>query len=242
MNPNVAKAVSHPPRMRILMILHKGVASPSELATELGEPLNLVSYHVKRLEALKCAELVRTEARRGAADGGFDRDGAHASNSQLELDEEGWTELAGVLEQALSRFLDIQADATNRVAAGPDGDGNSATFQANVSLMLFEKPQRGRASQRCAARCASAPSTSSSFRSGASTPRSTRSCRRSTTSTSAARCSPRATAAPCGWRGAVRSSAASPRTSSRPASRASRVRGVMDRWSGVFDLSYTALD
>ena len=186
MNPNVAKAVSHPLRMRILMILNRRVASPSELASELGEPLNLVSYHVKRLEALKCVELVRTEARRGAvehyyraverplieeeefaalpiavrrgladavlsqiaqdlgaasANGGFARDGAHASNTQLDLDEEGWKELAGVLEQALSRFLDIQADAANRIAGH-----NSETFQANVSLMLFEKPEHRRTS------------------------------------------------------------------------------------------------
>jgi DNA-binding transcriptional ArsR family regulator len=192
-NENVAKAVSHPMRMAILMRLHKRVSSPSEIAAELGEPLNHVSYHFKRLVELKCAELVRTEMRRGAvehyyrpierpiigeedleelpvsvrrgiadailsqiakdlaaagADGGFERDGAHATNTPLVLDEEGWTDLGEALEDALHRFIGIQAAAANRLAAGgdPSANGNSDTFDANVSLLLFEKPERSRTS------------------------------------------------------------------------------------------------
>jgi len=44
------KALGHPLRMSVLAILNARVASPSELAKELGEPLGNVAYHVKILE------------------------------------------------------------------------------------------------------------------------------------------------------------------------------------------------
>lgn len=62
----LAKALTHPLRLRILTMLHDGVASPNELAKELGEPLGNVSYHARTLERLGCIELVRTAQRRGA--------------------------------------------------------------------------------------------------------------------------------------------------------------------------------
>jgi hypothetical protein len=52
--------------MRALTILNQRVASPSEIAQELGEPLGVVSYHVRILEELQCIELVKTTPRRGA--------------------------------------------------------------------------------------------------------------------------------------------------------------------------------
>ena len=60
------KALAHPLRQRILIGLSERVASPSELAEELGEPLGNVSYHVRMLVDLKCIELVSTTPRRGA--------------------------------------------------------------------------------------------------------------------------------------------------------------------------------
>jgi DNA-binding transcriptional ArsR family regulator len=60
------KALAHPIRMRALTILNHRVASPSEIAQELGEPLGVVSYHVRILEDLRCIELVRTTPKRGA--------------------------------------------------------------------------------------------------------------------------------------------------------------------------------
>jgi DNA-binding transcriptional ArsR family regulator len=64
----MAKALSHPLRVRILTILHKRVASPNQMAQELGEGLSQVSYHVKVLKEFDCIELVRTEPRRGAVE------------------------------------------------------------------------------------------------------------------------------------------------------------------------------
>jgi DNA-binding transcriptional ArsR family regulator len=64
----MAKALSHPIRMQILTILHKRVASPNQIAQELGEGLSQVSYHVKVLREFDCIELVDTKPRRGAVE------------------------------------------------------------------------------------------------------------------------------------------------------------------------------
>src|SRR3954452_12053221 len=62
----IAKALAHPLRARILQRLGERVASPVELAAELGAPLGVVSYHVRKLRDYDCVELVRTEPRCGA--------------------------------------------------------------------------------------------------------------------------------------------------------------------------------
>jgi DNA-binding transcriptional ArsR family regulator len=65
-DPRLAKALSHPLRARILLILNERVASPNEIAEMIGERLPNVSYHVRALVDLECIELVRTAQRRGA--------------------------------------------------------------------------------------------------------------------------------------------------------------------------------
>ncbi|MBS1861275.1 MAG: helix-turn-helix transcriptional regulator [Actinobacteria bacterium] len=64
----LAKALAHPLRVRILTSLHRGISSPNQLAQELDEPLGNVSYHVKTLLEYDCVELVKTEPRRGAVE------------------------------------------------------------------------------------------------------------------------------------------------------------------------------
>lgn len=65
-DPRIAKALSHPMRARILVILDERVASPNEIAEMIGERLPNVSYHVRALLDLGCIELVDTAQRRGA--------------------------------------------------------------------------------------------------------------------------------------------------------------------------------
>jgi DNA-binding transcriptional ArsR family regulator len=65
-DPRIAKALSHPMRARILVILNEGVASPNEIAERIDERLPNVSYHVRALLELGCIELVDTAQRRGA--------------------------------------------------------------------------------------------------------------------------------------------------------------------------------
>lgn len=63
---NRAKAMGHPVRRAALLYMQEhGVCSPSEIAEGLDVETSEVAYHVKRLEALGCAELVRIEPVRG---------------------------------------------------------------------------------------------------------------------------------------------------------------------------------
>jgi DNA-binding transcriptional ArsR family regulator len=64
----LAKALAHPLRVRILTELNRGISSPNQLAQQLDEPLGNVSYHVKTLLEYDCVELVKTEPRRGAVE------------------------------------------------------------------------------------------------------------------------------------------------------------------------------
>jgi DNA-binding transcriptional ArsR family regulator len=62
----VIKALSHPLRFHILEVLNQRVASPSEIAEELNEPLGNVAYHTKILLENEAIEQVRTAPVRGA--------------------------------------------------------------------------------------------------------------------------------------------------------------------------------
>jgi DNA-binding transcriptional ArsR family regulator len=62
----LAKALSHPVRLQALKILDERVASPSEIAEELGLPVSNVAYHVRALLQLECIEEVATRPVRGA--------------------------------------------------------------------------------------------------------------------------------------------------------------------------------
>lgn len=65
LDTRLAKALSHPLRQRLLMAYTNRVASPSQVAKELGAPLGDVSYHTKRLVEHGCVELVRAVRGRG---------------------------------------------------------------------------------------------------------------------------------------------------------------------------------
>lgn len=66
--PELAKALAHPLRTRLLAALEGRTASPSELADELGASLGVVSYHVRRLQALGFLKLVKRVPKRGAVE------------------------------------------------------------------------------------------------------------------------------------------------------------------------------
>src|SRR4051812_28746145 len=178
-DPRLVKVLAHPLRVRILGILEQRVASPSEISGELDASLGVVSYHVRRLEALGLIKLVRKTPRRGAVEhyyqadpkrhipdeawsqspdivrramagatlgelsarvnaaassGGFSRDDAHISVSNLALDEQGWKAVSRELARTLERVDRIQADAAARVRKR----GGEAERDTTVSMMLFE--------------------------------------------------------------------------------------------------------
>ena len=60
--------LAHPLRRRVLraMLSQSGEATPRELATKLGEPLSMLSYHVRVLEEYEAVKQTRTQRVRGA--------------------------------------------------------------------------------------------------------------------------------------------------------------------------------
>jgi len=66
LDPRLARALSHPLRVRLLAVLNERVASPVEVSKLLDEPLQNVAYHARALLELGCIELVATVPRRGA--------------------------------------------------------------------------------------------------------------------------------------------------------------------------------
>src|SRR3954463_10564259 len=91
----IAKALAHPLRARILQRLGERVASPGDLAVELGAPLGVVSYHVRMLRDYDCVELVRTEPVRGALQHFY------KATARPNLDEAQWRTLPTTLRGEL---------------------------------------------------------------------------------------------------------------------------------------------
>ncbi len=90
LSPQLAAAMSHPTRVQAMSILGERVASPRQLADEIGEPLNNVTYHVNQLRELDCIELVRTEPRAG----GRVLEHFYRATRRSYFDEEAWAELS----------------------------------------------------------------------------------------------------------------------------------------------------
>jgi DNA-binding transcriptional ArsR family regulator len=181
LDPRIVRALSHPIRHKVLVALNERVASPKELAAELGEPLGNVSYHTRVLAQLGCIELVSTTQRRGALEhhyravmrpyfddaawaqipvstrrslfdadldglwteaveaakaGGFDHARAHASWTAVDVDEQGFNELADLLGSVAERALEIQAQAVERLEKS---DGAAPAMRTGLGLLQFER-------------------------------------------------------------------------------------------------------
>lgn len=104
------KALAHPLRFQALIILNERVASPNELAKELGEGLSQVSYHVKVLLESDCIELVNTEPRRGAVEHYY------RATSRAFLSDDEWARLPASIRPGLSASL-MQTIVDDAVAA-----------------------------------------------------------------------------------------------------------------------------
>lgn len=99
-DPAIAKALSHPLRSHILVTLGDRIASPNEIAKELGLAARDLDYHVKVLVEVGMIRLVRTERRRGAQEHFYEQ-----SSRLLYLDDQTWKELPGSVRSSFSASL-----------------------------------------------------------------------------------------------------------------------------------------
>jgi DNA-binding transcriptional ArsR family regulator len=130
----LAKALAHPLRVRILSSLHKGISSPNQLAQELGEPLGNVSYHVKTLLEYDCVELVKTEPRRGAVEHFY------RATDRAFLSDSDWAKIPASARKGISGSIleSIGQAATEAMAAGTI-EGRSDSHLSETSLILDKK-------------------------------------------------------------------------------------------------------
>src|SRR3954447_16046786 len=124
----LAKALSRPVRMRVLTLLNQKVASPSELAEEIDEPLGNVSYHVRMLLDLGLVELVGTTPRRGAVEHHY------RATERAWLGKRTWGKLPSSLRGGLSGAVLTQAWEDTLAAV------EAATFDSRTSRHLSRTP------------------------------------------------------------------------------------------------------
>jgi DNA-binding transcriptional ArsR family regulator len=68
METTLAAIVAHPTRARCFVILAERIASPVEIAQEIGKDVGHVGYHVRKLQQLNLIELVDERPVRGAVE------------------------------------------------------------------------------------------------------------------------------------------------------------------------------
>ena len=190
-NPRLAAAMSHPTRIHTMAVLVERQASPREIATEIGEPLNNVTYHVKQLTKLGCIELVETASAAGgrvvehfyraSTRSYFDedaweelddkekfavvntimrlmsedisramrtgtfyaRDDIHLSRSPMALDEEGWREVAELLNETTKEMIEIESRVADRCC-----DDEPPSLHTKVEILQFPSPPPGETGER----------------------------------------------------------------------------------------------
>jgi hypothetical protein len=110
----LVRAIGHPLRLRLLTIFNERVASPSDLAAELGEPIGNVSYHTRILARPGCVELVRTKQVRGAVE--------HYYRAVVRpvFSDDDWAELPPSIRKSLAGAVltEIADDMTAAAAQG----------------------------------------------------------------------------------------------------------------------------
>jgi DNA-binding transcriptional ArsR family regulator len=130
----LAKALAHPLRVRILSSLHKGISSPNQLSQELGEPLGNVSYHVKTLLEYDCVELVKTEPRRGAVEHFY------RATERAFFNPNDWEKIPASARKGISGSIleTVGQDATEALVAGTI-DARTDSHVTRTPLTLDEQ-------------------------------------------------------------------------------------------------------
>jgi DNA-binding transcriptional ArsR family regulator len=133
-DPALAKALAHPLRTRILAALEGRTASPRELADKLDAPLGVVSYHVRRLEALGFLKLVKREPRRGAVEHYY------SATGRPRITNAAWGKLPAIVKDASIKAAVDQIGAY--VAAGAAEGGFNAA-DAHITRSPVTVDERG---------------------------------------------------------------------------------------------------
>jgi hypothetical protein len=129
----LVRAIGHPLRLRLLTIFNERVASPSDLAAELGEPIGNVSYHTRILARLGCVELVKTKQVRGAVE--------HYYRAVVRpvFSDEDWAELPKSIRKSLAGAVLAEIADDMGAAATEGGFDRDQVHLARTPLVLDQQ-------------------------------------------------------------------------------------------------------
>jgi DNA-binding transcriptional ArsR family regulator len=129
-DPALAKAFAHPLRIEILGLLENRVASPVQLAAELGSPLSLTSYHVRQLKHLGLVRLVKRRQQRGAV--------VHYYTATVrpKIPDKTWNAIPSFVKRALVGGRIAQAGAEAAAAAERGGFDREGVHVSQSRLRL----------------------------------------------------------------------------------------------------------
>jgi Helix-turn-helix domain len=133
LDTELAKALSHPLRQRLLIAFAGRVASPSEIAAELDEPLGDVAYHVKRMVELGCMELVRAVPGRGGVKHFY------TATVRYEVDDVNWDRLAPSSRHSVAEPVASQIVSQIQGAAADGTLGADHVYLSFVRLRLDDR-------------------------------------------------------------------------------------------------------
>jgi DNA-binding transcriptional ArsR family regulator len=133
-DPRLIKALAHPLRVRILTILEtRELASPNEMADELGVSLGVMSYHVRRLHALGFLELVKRTPRRGAIEHHY------RAKARPRVSDDVWAETPAIVKRAMVGATLQQITGYVNAAAGGGGFDRSEAHLSRTVLALDDE-------------------------------------------------------------------------------------------------------
>jgi DNA-binding transcriptional ArsR family regulator len=132
-DPRLVKGLAHPLRIQILRVLENRVASPSEIADEIGAPLGNVSYHVRFLARVGLIELTSTKPRRGAVEHYY------RSVGRVHVTDNAWSQVPDVVKNGLIGATLDQAGRAVGAAASNGGFDRQNASVVRRQLMLDER-------------------------------------------------------------------------------------------------------
>ena len=123
-DPQLAAALSHSTRVHILSVVNTRLASPPELAKELGEPVPNINYHVNILLELGCIEVAESRPKYGTRV----VENFYRAKKLQYLDDSAWEQLGlqGKWEVVIPILRLISGDINDAMAGGTflDPDDN----------------------------------------------------------------------------------------------------------------------
>jgi DNA-binding transcriptional ArsR family regulator len=132
-DPRLVKGLAHPLRIHILRVLETRVASPSEIAEEIGAPLGNVSYHVRFLARVGLIELTSTKPRRGAVEHYYRAVG------RVSVTDQAWAQVPDVVKNGMISATLDQAGRVIGAAASSGGFERSDAVVARREMLLDQK-------------------------------------------------------------------------------------------------------